>query len=135
MFVGIALLLVHCGIPLGSNAPNDPTPSGTIVAHGTFATLNGDTASGNATIYRVNGANFVVRLEGISMPSQGGLLVKVLNGRAVVLSTALRSSEGSQNYSFNVASPGAWNSVDIYSSTSASNVSQALLTSTLPPGS
>lgn len=135
ILVSVAFVLARCGIPLGSGPPNDQAPSGTIVAQGAFTSLNGQAVSGTAIIYRVNGAEFIARLQGIAMPSGGGYQVRVINGSATVLSTALRATEGSQNYSFTVASPASWNSVDVYSPSAAANVSQALLVSTLPPGS
>ncbi len=109
------------------SAPNDPAPTGTIVAQGQFAGLNSKSVSGVAVIYQT-GSSYVARLEGISVPNEAGLQVVVKTSTTTVLQTTLRNISGTQNYSFSV-SDGAvtWSSVTIHSTATNLDYGTALL--------
>src|SRR5690348_17169099 len=70
------ILLNSCGIiPLGTSTLNDPVPSGTVLASGSFTGQNGKTASGTATVYLSDTGTYVIRLDGLVVPSENGLVV------------------------------------------------------------
>ncbi|MBI4925574.1 MAG: hypothetical protein HY843_06580 [Bdellovibrio sp.] len=123
----LGLLLLSCG--KGSRSTlNDPIPSGTIVAMGQFEGLNSKTVTGAASIYKVNTeGSFIVRLEGIASPSENGLQVVVKTSDTTVLKTPLRSTNGSQNYSFTVTDIVTWSYVSIFSTLSNLNYGMAIL--------
>lgn len=126
----ISLFLTHCGINLGSGSgsiPNDAAPqSGLIVSQGTFFGKEGS-AQGSAILYFANGEN-IIRLDSVSFTEESGLQLKVIASNAqTVASFSLRSSSGSQNYSFAVTTGVKVSRVEIYSTLSQSNYASAQL--------
>ena len=123
-----------CGIlPFGGASSNDPVPSGSLVAQGTFSSLNGNTVSGTAGIYQTTDSEFTVRLSSISVSDGASLQVTVQSDGATVYSSGLRSTSGTQNYSFTHTGSTNWNSVIIESTAGTSPDNQfgiALLQST-----
>jgi hypothetical protein len=127
----IAALAQSCGFVKLGGTPNDPVPSGTLVAQGPFASLNGWSVTGTAAIYSQGGDAFVVRLGGITVTPQTGLQVVVIANSATALEVPLRSTSGSQNYSFTYTPPaggtGIFNQVNIHSVIGNRDYGQALL--------
>jgi len=111
-FLRVAILLILClstncnglGISVGpAPPPNDPVPTGTILHQATFSSLNGQTASGAAIFYSGNGVgNYILRLAGVSFPSETGLVIQIYSGSNNLVQTLqLLSSSGSKNYTLN----------------------------------
>jgi hypothetical protein len=115
-----AALLSACGILReGSSIPNDPKPVGDLVAQGNFTGLNGKTVTGAASVYQLSSdGTYVVRLEGISVPSGGPFLVVGQAGGSEVYSQQLRFLTGTQNYFTRLQPPLSWNTIFIRSTTS-----------------
>jgi hypothetical protein len=113
-------VLVGCGqIKLGGGSgPNDPLPSGTIAFQGNFQGLNGQSVSGSVAVYIQSDNTFVVRLNGLTAPSENGLqLTGIVNGTQQ-FTTPLRSDTGSQNYTTGMTNSGqVWDAVSIHSPT------------------
>lgn len=133
--IGLTLSLVGCGeIGLGNRSPNDPKPTGTIVAQGNLTGQSGQTASGSAFVYQTGSASFVVRLEGVTLPEESGLRVIVSVNSDEKLNASLRSSSGTQNYSMTVSTlPATFDYVAIRSTQSNPDVDYAkALFSTVP---
>jgi hypothetical protein len=109
--------LTACGTGAGGGATslNEPAPSGFLLAQGPFFGQNGQTVSGTAAIYAGTGGAFILRLEGISAPSENGLLVRVVGNGTQVFSSTLRASSGSMNYTMSATGVFTWNSVNIFS--------------------
>lgn len=104
-FVSAGLLsFLGCGV-VGTNGTslNEPAPSGTIVAQGTFESRNQKSVSGGATVYLVSAGSYVLRLEGISVPTTVSLQAVLASGSTIYVQQLLRSSQGSMNYSFSIA--------------------------------
>lgn len=122
--------LAGCGpIKLGSISPNDPAPSGTIMAQGSFTSLNGQTVTGTAIVYFEGGSSYIVRLSGISAPSENGLQVVVVANGATQATFSLRASSGSQNYMLSLSAYSiTWNQVNIHSTVNNMDYGEALLT-------
>lgn len=99
-----ALLLSNCGVVStggGSGTFTDAVPNGTVVAQGNFSSQNGQTVTGSAIIYNMGAPNYIVRLSGLTAPSESGLLVQVWgNGSSPTYQVTLRGASGNQNYSF-----------------------------------
>ena len=124
--------LLGCGqIHLGQATPNDNAPTNAvIVAQGSFTGENQKTVSGVAVIYRdIATSTHIIRLEGISTPSESNLAVQAKANSAVVFSSSLRASSGTQNYATSVTGTPQWNSVIIHSITNNLDYGTALLTS------
>lgn len=119
--LSILLFLVHlcaCGdVRVGATTPpNDPVPSGLVVAQGTFSGLNGKTVSGNAAVYRdISTGTHTVRIEGITVPDEANLQVQAQANGQIALKTALRFKSGTQNYTTSVTDGRKWDSVSIVS--------------------
>lgn len=134
LLICLILGLAQCslsGIPVGNGSttsPNDSRPSGVLIAQGSFTGQNGQNASGSAQIFMDGGA-YILRLEGISVPSENGLNVQVLSSasQTPVYSSSLRSSSGNQNYSFSTALTGRFATVYIYSTLRQKNYGIAIL--------
>ena len=125
--------LLHCGKIKwgGTTIPNDPAPTGNIVAQGEFTGLNGNTMNGTAEIYLNTSGRFIIRLVGITVPNESGLqVIGKADGREVYTSQ-LRFFNGSQNYSTNITSGQVttWDSVMIRSAIKVvtPEIAQALL--------
>lgn len=90
-----------CGLNIGTTSPNDPRPTGTLLAQGQFASQNGKSVSGSALVFSQSGTSYIVRLEGISTPSESGLYVRVYTANSGQVSNlSLTATSGSQNYYF-----------------------------------
>lgn len=138
----LALFIVVClsagagcgGIALGpATAPRDPVPVGTVVANGEFVGLNGQTVSGVASVYKLTETGaFIVRLEGITTPSEAALYVRAETNDGRVLNTYLRATTGTQNYVTTAAGNPTWVSVSIYSTITALDYGKATLIQIAP---
>ena len=136
--ISLALLMLVSGatcapIDLGSSSsftPNDLIPSGLVVSQGSFTSLNGKTVSGTVSIYQAAGSltSFTIRLEGLSVPNESGLMVVAAANGAEVISLALRFYSGTQNYAITVpAGAGVWNYVVIRSAVTTLDYGKAVL--------
>jgi hypothetical protein len=99
------------------------------VAQGTFTGQSGFDASGVAAIIRSSSSGTdIIRLEGVSFPSESGLKVTaVLNGETRTIAS-LKNTSGNQNYSTSLGGVGAsWSSVSIYSTLTRQNYATAIL--------
>jgi hypothetical protein len=127
------LILAGCGLSLqgSGTSPNDPTPSGTIVATGTLTTLNppGKTVSGPVAVYSTGGLNYTLQIAGLTAPNESGLFVVLTESGTTVLSQSLRAVSGTQNYTFTIPNLGNvnWGTVSIYSAPNNLNYGQANL--------
>lgn len=116
----IMACLCACGqIGLGGGSSvNEATPSGTVLASGTFETLSaGNAVTGLVEVINsaASGSN-VIHFESFSGPTESGLEVRaVVNGTDTRIST-LRSTSGNMNYTttFSGTTP-TWSSVSIRS--------------------
>lgn len=134
----LLVLFSGCGkITAGSGAePNDARPSGNPIAQASLTSQNGKTVSGSALIFAsVNSSSgvtgYILRLEGISVPSASGLLVRVnASPGGQVASLPLRATSGSQNYTLSVNYGSTFSSVYIYSPSENINYAAALFTYT-----
>jgi len=129
----LGALLGSCGaFPItlggGTSSTNDAVPSGVITAQGSFTSLNGKVVTGTAVIYFVSSGNYIVRLNGISVPSENALqMVPVIDGTAQT-PVQLESDSGNQDYSVEYSgTPGHWNQVNIHSTIYNLDYGQALL--------
>ncbi len=91
-----------CGLNLGvslggSGTPNDPRPSGNPVAQGSFS----GSVSGSALVFQ-SGGGYVLRFEGLSVPSAAGLIVNLYNSSSPFVFN-LTALTGNQNYNVNAA--------------------------------
>jgi len=124
----LLMFLTHCGLHAGTGvAPNDPTPSGQILKQGQFFSQSGQTVTGSAVIY-LSGSSYILRLEGISTPSEAGLQVRIDgNPGGVVFTSALSATSGNQNYPFSGGVGVTFKAVDIYSTLNSVNYGSAQL--------
>jgi hypothetical protein len=113
-------LLAACGISLGGGTFNDPTPTGTVIAQGSFNSYNGRTVTGIVSVWEQDdggSCTHVVQLQSLSAPTDAGLeVVPLVNGATNVSPTfySLRGSSGNQNYTFTGAACGSsWAQVKI----------------------
>jgi hypothetical protein len=124
-----------CGqVTLGGGTANDAVPVGTIVAQGSFTSVaSGKPVTGTVTVYLASSI-YIVRLQGLSTPSESGLFVRgVVNGIAAQ-DLALRSTSGNQNYTFSSVPAGSiWAQVKIYSATANLDYGLATLTQVASP--
>lgn len=126
----VAALLVACGIiPVGGGTLNDPVPSGTVTYSGTFTGLGTNTASGTASIYNQSPGTYVLRLDGLNVPSQSNLNVVLTGSGTTWVNTSLRGTTGSQNYNF-TASTNVFDTSTIHSTSSNTDIASAPLHST-----
>jgi hypothetical protein len=122
-FVTTGVILTCCsGINIGSSgsnfSPNDVRPTSLPMVQGFFVSQNSQTVSGTALIFNVTGLSYVLRLEGITTPSETGLQIQ-LYGSDGQQNFSLRANSGSQNYTFTSTNPAAhFSSVSIYSTLS-----------------
>lgn len=108
LLAALAAFCEGCGfVSLGQGSLNDPTPTGTLVAQGTFTGQNGNSVSGTAEIYKQANADgtcaYVARLASLNAPGSTNLhVVPTVNGAPSIApsSYTLRGSTGNQNYSF-----------------------------------
>ena len=125
------VFLSSCGLKWGSASPNDTAPTGgTIVAQGSFTSLNGRTAGGTVQIYDM-GTSTIVRLVGVTFPAESGLQLSVTGDGAVVSTTTLLATTGSKNYTISASGVSTWNSVTIHSLPKNLDYAQALLSKAL----
>jgi hypothetical protein len=123
-------LLTGCsglgGISAGTTAaPNDARPSGVPVAQGQLNPLNGQTVTGNVLIFFAGTSNYTLRLEGLSLPAESGLVVRVFaTPGGQIASLQLRASTGSQNYSMSTSGNGI-NFTNVYIHSNPNNVDYA----------
>lgn len=95
----LSLLIMLCGISCGdietggSGIVNDPAPSGSPVASGSFVSSATQTVTGVAAVYQTNGV-VILRLQGLSAPSHVGLQVYIDSN----FIGPLRNSSGNLNY-------------------------------------
>src|SRR5579862_6103059 len=99
---GWVVLVEGCG-SFGSSTStagsfNDPVPSGTVVAQGSFSGRNGQTVTGTALVYLTTAGNYVLRLQSLAAPSEAALqLYATVNGVNTQL-TSLKGPTGNQDY-------------------------------------
>ena len=124
----VLILLSSCGgITLGGGTgTNAAIPNGTVISQGNFTSLNGQTVTGAAILYNMGSSSYIVRLSGLSAPTENGLKVQVYANGTNVFSTPLQSTTGNQNYSFTSTSS-SFSQVYIYSTLNAEIYGQALL--------
>jgi hypothetical protein len=108
------------GVGLGTGtatAPNDARPTGAALYQNNFYGMNGKTVTGFAGIYFNGNNNYIVRLDGISMPNEAGMQVHVFGTPGDKVATmSLRAVTGSQNYQVNGLATGfVFKSVYIFS--------------------
>lgn len=121
-FAALGAMLGGCGVVGigGGTGLNDPAPSGTIVAQGSFAGQNGKAVSGTVSVYKTScdasTCVFVVRLQNLSAPQESNLqLVATINGAVVANHPVLRASTGTQNYAYSgLFASVVWNQVAIH---------------------
>jgi hypothetical protein len=119
--LSVALLTGCPGVRLGGGPLNEPPPSTGVATPigepSPFFSENGASVGGNAQLYQLNsGAGFILRLSGISAPSENGLLVVVFdNNGTQLLRTGLKSITGNQNYTIAVTGSPGWGWVAIFS--------------------
>jgi hypothetical protein len=126
----LTFFTISCGpIRLGSAVPNDQIdPDWVLVESGSFSEMNGQNIGGTASVYRAENGAYVVNINGISAPAEGGLQVVVIADGIEMGRTSLRSTGGSQNYQFDVGRiPGDWQRVDIHSTFKNLDYAQAVL--------
>src|SRR4051794_40306428 len=91
----------RCGLDTGSGGGsiflNDPVPAGVRGFPNQLIGQNGQHVTGVAVLYR-SGASYVLRLEGITVPAEPALQVRVLGSVVPTQSFQLRASTGNQNY-------------------------------------
>jgi hypothetical protein len=121
---GVALVVACCGIPLGGGggALNDPAPNGTIIYSGQFAAP----VSGTAAVYSTG--SLILRLSGMTVPTQNGLQIFINGSGGKTFVATLRGFTGNQNYALTTAT-GPFSTVEI-DSTSTGTVSSATLIQT-----
>jgi len=106
-------ILNSCGGSTGTIPANkEATPNGSVVAQGSFSGIGDNQVSGAVFIFQ-NGNQHNLRIEGLSVPNQNGLLVVVKADGENVLFTDLRSKSGDQNYPLDVGVNTNWTSVEI----------------------
>ncbi len=116
-----SFLTTACGIlPPGTYIPTDPKPVGSLVAQGHFDGMNGRTVTGMASVYQLTSdGTYVIRLEGIVVPSEGPFVVVGQAGGSEVYSQQLRAVLGTQNYVTSLGGTLTWNAVYIRSTRNA----------------
>ena len=130
LIASVSLSLVSCGqVKLGNTTPNDQAPSGTVIGQGDFISLNGKTVTGTAAVYNSEGSStsYTLRLNGISAPSETGLVIVITVNGEQLSPFALRSSSGSQNYSVYYEGTPTFKQVTIRSPSANMDYGQALL--------
>ena len=127
--LAILILLPGCGsISTGTTpVPDDPEPKGKVLFQASFTGLNGKTVSGVGAVYlsSVSGYN-IIRLNGITMPDEAGLVMTAKANGETVYSAALRDNLGTQNFSTTLAITIRWNSLTIKSSITGDEYAAAL---------
>ncbi|MGE0614296.1 MAG: hypothetical protein AB7P04_01535 [Bacteriovoracia bacterium] len=118
-------ILAACGLRGGGSVYfNDPVPSGSIVAQGSFSGRNNQTVTGSALIYQTTDGTYVIRLQSLSAPDEAALkLYATVNGTETLMST-LKGSAGNQNYTTSVSLGATWSSVSIRSSSANPSVAE-----------
>lgn len=101
----------------GTGSSNDPIPSGTLLTQSQFFGQSGQTVSGTATVY-VSSNTYIVRLQGMAIPSEAGLFVQVFTSTTQVGNFPLKNTSGNQNYTLTTSAPLTFKSVNIYSTLS-----------------
>lgn len=115
-FQGCSLSGLSPGATTGTY-PNDPRPSGTLLAQGAFVGQNSQTVAGNALIF-YDGSNFILTLQSLTAPSETGLLIQVftLNSQTAAYAAPLLYNSGTKNYTFSAATGGVrFSNVYLYS--------------------
>jgi hypothetical protein len=130
----MGVILACCsgiGIGIGTSAnPNDVRPTSQVMVQGSFTGLNGKTVTGNAMVFDTGNLNYVLRLEGISTPAEGGLQVRLF-GSDRQHNFDLRAYSGSQNYSFTSTNTSVrFTDVSIFSTVTNMPYGSALLSGT-----
>jgi hypothetical protein len=133
IFSFVSIFFIHCGgISIGvggSSSPNDPRPTNaTLVKQTTFSSQNGKTVSGAVYIFSSNTSSYILRLESLSAPSEGGLFIQIYStSGSMVLNVPLRTTSGNQNYSFTTSIANmTFAGVYIYSNINQMNYGAAL---------
>lgn len=132
ILLAIAALLLgsHCG-EMGTSGGtfNEPAPSGTVVAQGTLESRNQKAVSGGASVYLQSSGTYVLRLEGISVPTTVTLQAVLYSNSTKYVQQLLKSSQGSMNYTFSVAdaSRPTWSYVSIFSPSENIDYGKAIL--------
>lgn len=114
-------------------AHSAPRPVGAPLYQGQFFGQSGQQASGTASIFFTNQSQYVLRLEGLSVPVESGLKIKIYSHpyqRAA--KTSLRSSSGDQNYTLTTP-PVKFTTVVIYSTQTRKPYATAMLSTTAGP--
>jgi hypothetical protein len=128
LYVFMVFATVSCGkLPYGT-VPNDPVPTGSIVAQGVFTSSGTETVTGSAVVYSQGGGRFVVRLNNLDAYKEVGLQVRgVLDSGTILDIGGLRAYTGNQNYSITTTSGSGWSQVTIYSPRAVRDYGIALL--------
>ncbi|MCM2322304.1 MAG: hypothetical protein NDJ90_03475 [Oligoflexia bacterium] len=109
----------------------DPEPQGLLVAQGTFAGQNGKTVSGSALIYKTGEVSYVLRLSGVSFPTESGLQIIAKVSGSSLPPIELRGVTGDQNYDISLdgfITPD-WQLVTIRSTVQGTDYATAILIS------
>lgn len=130
----LSLLSSSCGsLSSGAVSANENAPTGSILASGSFTSLNGKTVSGIAKVILDTGNVYWVRLEGLSAPSESGLQVWLTKTSSTTGQSektnvgTLRSVTGSTNYQTTITSAIAFTAVTIRSPAANLDYGTALL--------
>lgn len=137
----LALILAGCsnidGISLGGGtggSSNDARPSGNPLSQGQFFGQNSETVSGSALVFAstTTANTYILRLEGLTTPVEGGLQVQVYGNGPTnpAYTTTLKANSGNQNYTFNGIAGIKFSNVYIYSTSKQVNYGSAQLIST-----
>lgn len=102
-------------VKVGDSTVNEPTPTGNIIAQGTFTAQNGRTLTGAAQIYLQSNSTYVLRIENLTAPAESNLQIRVKVNGQISETFALRNNTGTQNYTLTQTGTVVWNSIDIYS--------------------
>jgi hypothetical protein len=108
----LPLLASACGlVTAGTSTQNDPVPPGSIVSQGNFTGVNGRAVTGTVAVYQTldSGGNcqYIVRLQNLSAPTDGGLqVIPVVSGAASLSPSfyVLRAPTGNENYYYSTSS-------------------------------
>ena len=127
---GYSAVLTSCGaIGLGGgNALNDARPTGIVVKQAQFFAASGQTGiTGTALIFLNTASSYILRLEGLNVPEESSMQVKIFLSPSGLVTLSLRGTSGNQNYNFTSPASG-FLSVSIFSTITQTNYATATFT-------
>jgi hypothetical protein len=103
------------GLDYGDGTPNDPLPSGSILAQGELLPQGSADVGGTAVVYAGTGGGFIFRLSGLTAPAETGQDLRAVTNTGTVVSIgSLRAYSGNQNY-FLSYPPVSWSQLLLWS--------------------